>query len=261
MRTSGASRCRSRRSNPDVPDRVVADRAPCHGEEAGRPVRDGGRHGGWHSGRCWASRRATSRRVPSSSTEALPNDVDTPWEQFKPSGAGGWLLLGTLALLALVLLLPKGQQEVAGAQPSPAAASLAVLAPEAVPPGIGAGLPQRRAGGRDHRRAAGAGRRAGHAAGVVLRAVGPEHAALAIGDTLGVANVLTSVVSRERRGLQHHGAPAARQRRQRGVAAHLPVRRGEPGQHGATDRRRCGGGTDGWRAAAVVGPYPTGRRS
>ena len=66
--------------------------------------------------------------------EALPVTSAGFWEQVKPSAAGGWLVLGTLALLALVLLVPRGQ----GGKPRPplaATASLAVLAPEAVPQG------------------------------------------------------------------------------------------------------------------------------
>ncbi|MBP2648511.1 MAG: hypothetical protein H6Q77_2135 [Gemmatimonadetes bacterium] len=127
--------------------------------------------------------------------DARPRRPTPIWEQLKPRGAGGWMVLGTLALLTVVLLMPKGMTP-RGRQATRSVASLAVLAPEAVPAGS---VPPYLSEGL-----------AGEIIGVLQRHAGvrvtPQASSFAlsgrslplslVGDTLGVTNVLTSVVSR-----------------------------------------------------------------
>ena len=125
--------------------------------------------------------------------EARPRPTGPVWKRLKPSGAGGWLLLGALALIVLVLLLPMEKRS--RLRQPPVAASLAVLVPESVPPGSVPGYLSEGLAGEIIR---------------VLQSHGgvrvtPQASSFAlsdrslplsrVGDTLGVAHVLTSVVS------------------------------------------------------------------
>ena len=136
--------------------------------------------------------------------DALPNRTVSFWEQVKPRGAGGWLVLGALALLALVLLVPKGEVG-KSREPRPVApSSLAVLAPEAVPQGsVPAYLSEGLAGEIINVLQGHGGMRVTPQASSF--ALSGKHIPVStIGDTLNVSNLVTSVVSRIGRGLQHH---------------------------------------------------------
>ncbi len=185
-------------SNPEVPDRVAQIVRTAMAKNAANRFETAG------------AMAAALRKVlgeparyvtPSSQqlTEALPNTSAGFWEQVKPSAAGGWLVLGTLALLALVLLVPRGQ----GGKTRPplaAAASLAVLAPEAVPQGsVPAYLSEGLAGEIiSVLQGQGGMRVTPQASSFALS--GKSIPVATIGDTLGVSNVVTSVVSHSGEG-------------------------------------------------------------
>jgi len=131
---------------------------------------------------------------PQQLTAALPARTSNPWDRIKPRGAGGWLVLGTLALLALVLFVPKGQGGKAR-PPAASAASLAVLAPEALPPGsVPAYLSEGLAGEIISVLTGHGGMRITPQASSF--ALSGKHLPVStIGDTLGVSNLITSVVT------------------------------------------------------------------
>ena len=146
--------------------------------------------------------------------EAKPRRF-TPWEQLKPRGAGGWLLTGTLALLALVFLLPRGSRRPERG-PTLATASLAVLAPEVVPPGsVPAYLSEGLAGEIIVALQGHGGMRVTPPASSFALS-GRSMPLSVVGDTLGVANVLTSVVSR---GGEGYSATVRLQRTSDGTVA------------------------------------------
>ena len=128
--------------------------------------------------------------------DALPNRTVSFWEQVKPRGAGGWLVLGALALLALVLLVPKGEVGKPREPRAVAPSSLAVLAPEALPQGsVPAYLSEGLAGEIINVLQGHGGLRVTPQASSF--ALSGKHIPVAtIGDTLNVSNLVTSVVSR-----------------------------------------------------------------
>ena len=167
------------------------------------------------SGRCWASRRGTitPTRAAAGRGTAASGPPASGSSSSRAAPAGGWCW-GRSRCWRWCCCCRRARR--AGyARPDAAAASLAVLAPEAVP--------------RARCRPTSAEGLAGEIIGVLQGHGGvrvtPQASSFAlsgrslplspVGDTLGVTNVLTSVVSRGWRGLQHHGAAAARQRRQR----------------------------------------------
>jgi len=186
-------------SNPEVPDRVTQIVRTAMAKDPANRFETAG------------AMAAALRRVlgepprhvtPSSQqlTEALPNKPAGFWNQVKPRGAGGWLLLGAIALLALVLLVPKGKGGNPRPQPAVAAASLAVLAPEAVPQGsVPAYLSEGLAGEIiSVLQGQGGMRVTPQASSFALS--GKQIPVATIGDTLGVSNVVTSVVSHNGEG-------------------------------------------------------------
>jgi TolB-like protein/tetratricopeptide (TPR) repeat protein len=126
-------------------------------------------------------------------TEALPTKSN-PLGQFAPRGAGGWLVLGALALLAVVVLVPKGR----GFRPrptAPASGSIAVMAPDAAPAGsVPAYLSEGVAGEVIRVLQAYHGMRV-TPQGSSFMLSGKNLSLAAIGDTLGVASLITSTVS------------------------------------------------------------------
>jgi serine/threonine-protein kinase len=178
--------------NPDVPDRVsqivrraMAKKAQDRHETAGAMA--------------LALRKVLGepprQTTPASAqlAESLPKR-STRWEQFTPRGAGGWLVLGTLALLALALLLPT-RTKTQGRKPDVAAASMAVLVPESDPPGA---VPAYLAEGLTAEIISSLQGYPGVRVtplGSSLPLSGRRVPLSLVGDTLGVKNVLTSVVS------------------------------------------------------------------
>ena len=179
--------------NPDVSERVaqivrkaMAKKAPDRYESAGAMGS--------------ALRRALGeppRHATPTGAELAAQLPTTPTilERIKPSGAGGWLVLGAIALLAAVIFLPKQGRRAARAPAEPV--GIAVLAPlveprDAVPAYLAEGL-------------------ATEVIGVLQRyrmmRVTPGSSSLApgigtlppvtVGDTLGVSSILASTVSPE----------------------------------------------------------------
>lgn len=180
--------------NPDVPDRVAQIVRRAMGKRAEDRYETAG-------GMAAALRKVLGeppRSItpnPQQLTESLPKKSN-PLLRLTPRGAGGWLVFGALVLLAAVLLVPKGTGTFS--RPTAASsASLAVLAPESQPQGaVPAYLTEGLAGEiirvlQDH----GGMRITPQASSLALS--GKNLAITRIGDTLGVANLIASVVSRE----------------------------------------------------------------
>jgi serine/threonine-protein kinase len=178
--------------NPDVPDRVAQIVRRAMAKQADQRYETAG-------AKASALRKVLGeppRHVtptPHQLPDVLPKK-STLWDLIAPRGAGGWLVLGALALLAVVLLLPKGS----GLKPratAPPIGSLAVMAPEAAPAGSVPGyLTEGLAGEVINVLQKYSGMRVTPQASSFALS-GRNLTIPAIGDTLGVASLLTSAVS------------------------------------------------------------------
>ena len=179
--------------NPDVPERIAQIVRKAMAKKAADRYETAGAMG--------SALRRVLGEPPRHSTPSGPElasqlpATPTLFERVPPSGAGGWLVLGALALLGAVIFLPKEGGR--GSRTPAAPVGIAVIAPrveprDAVPPYLAEGLVTEVIGVLTRYRMM----RVTPASSSLAPGIG-ELPPVTIGDTLGVTSILASTVSPE----------------------------------------------------------------